>query len=69
MRDFKQVPQTANLQARYELAGLTIPQDRIQILDNTAAYDTAHAMVASDGAPYVGYGAPDFGTHYQAGRP
>jgi hypothetical protein len=68
VRNFGQVPQTANLQARWEVPVPEQPSDTILILDNATAYSTNPIMVAApDGAPYVGVGSPDFGTLYRAG--
>ena len=69
MRNFKQVPQTASLQAMYEVPVPEQPSDSIVILDNATAYSTNPIMVAAGGynAPYVGKGSPDFGTLYRAG--
>ena len=69
MRNFKKVPQTANLQAQYEVPYAEIPSDSILIFDNAAAYSMNPIMVAGGGynAPYVGLGSPDYGTLYRAG--
>ena len=70
MRNFKKVPQTANLQAQYEVPYAEIPSDSMLILDNAAAMSTNPILVSAGGpghAPYVGLGSPDYGTLYRAG--
>lgn len=70
MRDFKKLPETANLQAQWEVPVPEQPSDTILILDNATAYSTNPILVGrgrGGGAPYLGIGSPDYGTLYRAG--
>lgn len=68
MRNFRQLPQSADLKVAWEVPVPEIPADRMVILPNVAAYDAIHPMVAKN-RPYLGYGAPMSGSHYSYGTP